>query len=64
MKEATDLRQKIHAMQMLPAERATALQNLAAAEAIADALFVIAGWFHRSADSQDKPTLKTPLGAH
>lgn len=64
MNDATDLRQKINAMQMLPAERATALQNLAAAEAIADALFVIAGWFHRSPVEQVKQPLKTPLGAH
>ena len=64
MNQATDLRQKIHQMHMLPAERATALQNLAAAEALADALFVIAGWFHRRPSARAKQPLKAPLGAH
>jgi len=64
VKEAVDLRQKIKAMHMLPSERITALQNLAAAEAIVETFIVIASWFRRRPKASATQSLKTPLGAH
>jgi len=63
VRQADDLRHKIAAMPMLPAERVAALQNLAAAEAIVDTLMVIVGWFRREEGVRHKSALNSARDA-